>query len=152
MQNQQHQIVVPSERVNEAINDGTRKGWMLVNQEALEDGTTRLTFQPRADAGMAMQPAGKKQIDPNYAWLELLGLLGFLGVGYLFADRVEEGLVRLIGFLVFIIGGWIIVSLLSVVIIGLCLIPFMLLAQFGIPIWSALQLRKELEAQQNTIY
>lgn len=82
--------------------------------------------------------------DPNLAWLELIGLLGFLGIGYLVTDQVEQGMIRLIGFMVFLFVGWAIVGLLSFVLIGLCLIPVMLAAQVGIPIWSAVQLRQQL--------
>lgn len=84
----------------------------------------------------------------NVFLIEMIpGFFGFLGVGYLYVGRTEEGIKRLIIFLVGIIIGWVAAIALSVVVIGLCLMPALIAAQIGIPIWSAIQLRRSLEAQ-----
>jgi TM2 domain-containing membrane protein YozV len=86
--------------------------------------------------------------DPNTAFLlELIpGLFGFLGIGYLYVGRTNDGIIRLAAFLIYNLIAWIAIFALSLVIVGLCLIPFQLAIQIGVPIWSALQLRKELDA------
>ncbi len=86
-------------------------------------------------------------VDPNVAWLELLGFFGFLGIGYLVAGRVNDGIIRLVVFWILLGIGWTVTAILTALLIGICLIPVMLLISFGVPIWSALELRKELEAQ-----
>jgi hypothetical protein len=90
---------------------------------------------------------GVAPIDPNVAWLELIGLIGFLGIGYLVAGRTNDGILRLIGFMAFLFVGWLITAILIAVIIGICLVPVMLVAQVAIPVWSALQLKAELDRQ-----
>lgn len=98
--------------------------------------------------GYGQQPYYQpRPVDPNTAWLELLGFLGFLGIGYLVAGRTNDGIIRLVGYMIFTFVGWAIVGVLSLAIIGLCLIPVMLGAQIGIPIWSAITLKNDLERQ-----
>jgi hypothetical protein len=142
---QSHQMTVQPDEVNAAISKGLSQGWSLVNSMPQEDGTVLLMFQRTAVQPYASGVAGP--IDPNIAWLELIGFLGFLGIGYLVAGRVSDGIIRMVAYWVIMFVGWTIVALLTIVIIGFCLIPVMLVVQFGIPIWSALELRKSLEAQ-----
>ena len=103
---------------------------------------------PFAAAPAASPPplvgAGK---DPSTAFLLelLLGLFGFLGIGYLYAGRTNEGLFRLVVFLIYNLVAWMTILVLSFVVVGICLIPFQLAVQVGVPIWSALRLRRELE-------
>ncbi|GIW12125.1 MAG: hypothetical protein KatS3mg061_3182 [Dehalococcoidia bacterium] len=103
---------------------------------------------PPAAAPVASAPplvgAGK---DPSTAFLLelLLGLFGFLGIGYLYAGRTNEGLFRLVVFLIYNLVAWTTILVLSFVVVGICLIPFQLAVQVGVPIWSALRLRRELE-------
>ena len=73
----------------------------------------------------------------------LAGLFGFLGIGYLYAGFTNEGIKRLVVYFVGMTVGWIVTGLLSIILIGLCLIPVMLGLQVGIPIWSAMSLKKE---------
>jgi len=91
----------------------------------------------------------QKQVDANLALIiELLaGFFGFLGIGWIYAGKTDEGVKRLILFLVGMIFGWIVAAVLTLVVIGLCLIPVLLALQFGLPIWSALDLKKNLEQQ-----
>ncbi|GIW08685.1 MAG: hypothetical protein KatS3mg060_3490 [Dehalococcoidia bacterium] len=85
--------------------------------------------------------------DPSTAFLlELIpGLFGFLGIGYLYAGRTNDGVIRLAAFLIYNLLAWTAIVVLSIVVVGLCLIPVQLAIQIGVPIWSALQLRKEME-------
>lgn len=86
--------------------------------------------------------------DPNTAFLLelILGLFGILGIGYLYIGRNEDGLIRLIGWLVYMFVAWGVIVALSIVVVGLCLIPFQIAIQIGVPVWSAIYLRKQLES------
>lgn len=145
-----YEITVPSDQVNTAIQKGLSKGWVLANSYPLPDDQVMLTFKRAAALTAPAYSQGNpldRPVDPNMAWLELLGFFGFLGIGYLVANRVNDGLIRLIGFWVLMGVGWTVTVVLSVFIIGICLIPVMLFLSFAIPIWSAVTLRNELEAQ-----
>lgn len=85
--------------------------------------------------------------DPSTGFLlELIpGLFGFLGIGYLYAGRTNDGIIRLAAFLIYNLLAWTAIAVLSIIVVGLCLIPVQLAIQIGVPIWSALQLRKEME-------
>lgn len=84
--------------------------------------------------------------DPNTAFLiELIGgFFGLLGLGYLYVGRTDDGIWRLIVWLLYDIMAVIIITLLSAVVIGLCCIPLQLVIQIGIPIWSAITLKNTL--------
>lgn len=146
MNNPYHQMVVRPDEVNATITRGLSQGWTLVSSTPQDDGQVLLQFQrslaPARFSGMPGQA-----VDPNVAWLELLGLFGFLGIGYLVAGRVNDGIIRLVVFWILLGIGWTVTALLTMVLIGFCLIPVMMLISLGVPIWSALELRKELEAQ-----
>lgn len=84
--------------------------------------------------------------DPNTAFLiELVGgLFGILGLGYLYVGRTDEGIVRLIGWLLYMIVSWVVMIMLVVVVIGIICIPLQLAIQIGVPLWSAMKLKNEL--------
>jgi TM2 domain-containing membrane protein YozV len=97
-----------------------------------------------------------QRYDPNTAFVvELLaGFFGFLGIGYMYAGRTNEGIIRLIVWWVFIgmsLIYWVVIyPLLSAATLGvfallgcLCL-PVQFVLQFGGPIWSAMTLKNEL--------
>jgi hypothetical protein len=92
----------------------------------------------------------QKQVDANLALvIELLaGFFGFLGIGWIYAGKTDEGVKRLILFLVGMVFAWIVTAVLIIFIIGICFIPVLLALQFGLPIWSALDLKKKLEQEQ----
>ncbi len=75
----------------------------------------------------------------------LAGLFGFLGIGYLYAGFTNEGIKRLILYFIGLTVAWIFTGLLILVVVGVCLIPVMLGLQVGIPIWSAMSLKKQGE-------
>jgi TM2 domain-containing membrane protein YozV len=84
--------------------------------------------------------------DPNTAFvLELvLGFFGLLGIGYMYVGRTQDGLLRLLGWLVYNIAAWVIITLLSALIIGIVCIPAQIILQIIIPIWSASALKQSL--------
>lgn len=88
-----------------------------------------------------------KNVDKNLAFIiELVGgLFGILGIGYMFSGLIKEGIIRLIVWIAIIVFGWIFISVMIMLIVGLCFIPFMVIAQVGVPIWSAFSIRKRLE-------
>ena len=102
--------------------------------------------QPQGDGGAQY---GRQQYsavavpakDPTTGLLlELIGLIGFAGIGWLWAGETVIGLSLLIGYFVFL--G---IEILSFFIfIGFCLIPF----NFIIPIASAVLLQKRLKERQ----
>ena len=86
-------------------------------------------------------PYGQPAKDPTAGLLlELIGLLGFLGIGWIWSGETAIGIALLIGWFVFL--G--VEVLLSIVLIGLCLIPL----NFIIPIASGIILMNRLKAKQ----
>ena len=156
MENQNHTLMVAPEEVSKAVNEGAIQGWKLIESIPQADGKLLLRFerqsalQPR-QYDPRYDPVPHQRVDPNIAWLELIGLMGFLGIGYMVANKVQEGIMRLVLYLVLMTVGWIIVAALSVVLIGLCLIPVMLAIQVAIPVWSALELKKQLEQDRRSV-
>jgi len=88
-----------------------------------------------------------KDVDKNIAFiLEFVGgFFGFLGIGHMYAGEINNGVVRLIVWMVVLWFSWIIVSFLTVCLVGLFLIPIVAAAQIGIPLWSAFDLKRRLD-------
>ncbi|NDJ33524.1 MAG: hypothetical protein GYB64_02575 [Chloroflexi bacterium] len=163
-------MTVAADDVRATIDDMKGKGWALASSKELEGGQVELNFervktpkpppekQPKPAQIQPAQPVAPQVAipytppDPNIAWLELLGFLGFLGIGYLVSGRTQDGILRLVIYVVLLAGAWIVTFILSTVIIGLCLIPPLLAAQLAVPIISALTLKKELEAERAAFY
>ena len=93
----------------------------------------------------------KQGKDPNTAFLlELIGgFLGFLGLGNLYVGRTNDGILRLIGWFLYLGITYVIIVALSAVIIGFICIPFQLALQIGVPIWSAMNLKNSLLQDQS---
>jgi len=88
----------------------------------------------------AYLPAPRQVKEPSTGLLlELLGLVGFAGIGWLWAGRTGIGLLMLFGFWAFLGVEF----LLLFVAIGFCMIPF----NFVIPVASALLIQKYLREQ-----
>jgi membrane protein insertase Oxa1/YidC/SpoIIIJ len=98
---------------------------------------------------MTQQPYAPQPKDPDTAFLiELVGgFFGLLGLGYIYAGRTEDGIIRLIIWFIVIGGGWLLAVILTTVLIGCLLMPLLLAAQVGVPIWSASQLKKSMTPQ-----
>ena len=111
-----------------------------------------LAVVPAAAPGLGVAPVDPAMQRASNAFIiELIaGLLGFLGIGYMYAGRTD-GVVRLVAWWFGMAVMWTAVGLLSIVLIGLCLIPGALVIQFGVPIYSATQLRKSLLAESGLL-
>jgi hypothetical protein len=105
---------------------------------------------------VAMQPPGPAPDGPSRAerqitaafLIELVGgLLGLLGLGYLYAGRTSDGLVRLVVWLIVVPAMWTVIAMLMAAVVGCCIAPFGVLIQIFVPIWSALTLKADLERQ-----
>lgn len=86
--------------------------------------------------------------DPNTAFLiEFVGgFFGLLGLGYFYAGRTNDGIIRLIAWLVYDIVAVVAITLLLAVIVGFVCIPIQLVIQVGVPLWSANKLKQEMLA------
>ena len=86
-------------------------------------------------------PAAQPPKDPNVGLLlELIGFLGFQGIGWLWAGETAIGLGLLIGWFVFLA----VEVVLMFVLIGFCLLPLNLI----VPIVSGVILMNRLKARQ----
>jgi hypothetical protein len=100
-----------------------------------------------------MQPELYPQItpkDPNTAFLiEFVGgFFGLLGLGYLYDGRTNDGVLRLIGWIIYNVVAYVTIMLLLAVFVGLCCIPLQLAIQVGVPLWSASELKKQMLSGQ----
>ncbi len=129
-----------------AVGTCTVCGRAICQQDAVEV-QGRLVCREDLANGRA-QPLGAKRVDPNTAFLlELVpGLLGFLGIGYMYAGRTNEGVIRLIAWFAYDVMAFCMISLLLTVFIGLACIPIQLIVQIGVPLWSAYVLKGQLES------
>lgn len=86
-------------------------------------------------------PYGQPAKDPTVGLLlELIGFFGFLGIGWIWSGETAIGIAILIGWFVFL--G--VEVLLSIILIGLCLIPL----NFIVPIVSGVILMNRMKARQ----
>lgn len=88
-----------------------------------------------------------RKYDPNTVFLiELVGgFFGLLGIGYIYTGRTNEGILRLVLWLIYsLITGCIISVLLAAYLVGIVCIPFQLIIQVGVPLWSATTLKNDL--------
>ena len=88
-----------------------------------------------------------KDVDKTIAFILefIFGFFGILGIGYFYAGDNTNGLVRLIGWMVFLMFSYFFISLTTMILIGFCLIPGMIVFQVLIPLLSALMLKSTLE-------
>lgn len=84
--------------------------------------------------------------DPSTAFLlELLGgFFGLLGIGYFYAGRINDGVLRIILWIIYNTIAYITIALLLVILVGFACIPFQLAIQIGVPLWSANHLKKSM--------
>jgi hypothetical protein len=90
-------------------------------------------------------PYGQAAKDPTTGLLlELIGLLGFMGIGWIWAGETAIGVALLIGWWIVAPTLIFVATLLSFVLIGLCMFPLLPL----IPIASGVILMNRLKAKQ----
>ncbi len=96
--------------------------------------------------GNSYQPASPQPKDPNTVFLiEMVGgFFGFLGLGYFYVGRTNDGILRLILWLVYGVTATITISLLLAIFIGIICIPIQLVIQVGVPFWSANTLKTDM--------
>ncbi len=89
--------------------------------------------------------------DPDTAFLlELVGtFFGLLGLGYIYVGRTEEGVIRLIIWMIYNFVAWITIAILISLIIGCFCVPVQLAIQVGVAIWSAQTLKKSMINSSN---
>jgi hypothetical protein len=106
--------------------------------------------QPYGQAPYGQQPYGQPPYgqpakEPTTGLLlELIGLLGFMGIGWIWAGETVIGVALLIGWWVVAPMIIVVATLLSFVLIGLCLFPLLP----AIPIASGIILMNRLKAKQ----
>ncbi|MGD2177434.1 MAG: hypothetical protein PVG71_06375 [Anaerolineae bacterium] len=95
---------------------------------------------------LAAGKATTREYDPNTAFLiELIGgFFGLLGIGYIYTGRTNDGILRLVLWILYDIVAFVIISLLLAVIVGFLCIPVQLVIQIAVPLWSATTLKNEL--------
>jgi len=95
---------------------------------------------------LATGKATTRKQDPNTAFLiELVGgFFGLLGIGYFYAGRTNDGILRLVLWILYDIIAFVVISLLLAVFVGLLCIPIQLAIQVGVPLWSATTLKNDL--------
>ena len=82
--------------------------------------------------------------DANTAFLiELIGgFFGLLGLGYFYTGRTNDGVLRLIIYIIYNVIAYITITLLTAIIIGIFCVPIQLGIQIGVAFWSANNLKK----------
>ena len=113
---------------------------------AIETGN-KLVCRNCLATGNVATPGATKEYDPNTAFIiELVGgFFGLLGLGYFYVGRTNDGLLRLLIWLGYNIFAWVMIVILSALIVGLICIPFQFIIQIGVPVWSAMTLKNDLE-------
>lgn len=86
--------------------------------------------------------------DPDTAFLlELVGtFFGLLGLGYIYAGRTQEGVIRLIIWIIYNFVAWVTIAILISLVIGCFCVPIQLAIQVGVALWSANALKKSMLA------
>ncbi len=102
-----------------------------------------------------MQPYPASQPkDPNTAFLiELVGgLFGFLGLGYFYVGRTNDGIVRLLVFLLYDVLAYVTIVIgaaFTAGIVGCVCFPIQLVIQVGVGFWSANSLKNDMISSYN---
>lgn len=122
----------------------------------MEDGmrtlaTSDAVRQAAIREQLLLQPeVANKDQDTAFLIEFLGGVFGFLGLGYIYSGLTNAGLVRLLGMWAFIFVGWTMAMVLSFVLIGLCMMPFLFVAQLFMAYKSADDLKKSIVAAKAT--
>lgn len=137
----------------ESVGTCTSCGRAICNDCAVEM-QGKLVCRVCLEEGKAtLQDDGQK--DPNTAFLiELVGgLFGFLGLGFFYVGRTNDGLIRLAIFLIYNLIAYVIIALgggLTMGILACICAPFQLAIQLGVAFWSAKSLKNEMLSSLGT--
>jgi len=145
----------PDTQVQASVPDETVVAEKLpVVPPAIEAGRTTGTDQRAPEGAGTSGPAvAVRNQKPESAFLIefLAGIFGFLGIGYMYAAKTNDGVVRLVVWLVYTILAWVVIGLLTSTLIGIVFtvicVPVQLVLQIGVPLWSANRLKKQLMAE-----
>ena len=88
-----------------------------------------------------------KQITPTSIFLLewLGGMVGLLGLGHLYIGRTQEGLIRLIWWIIWLVMVYILIYLLPFRVFAVCFcVPLHGAIQILVPFWLANRLKKEV--------
>ena len=131
---------------NEAVGSCTSCGKLICNICAVEM-QGKLVCRSCLASGKVSTSSGSEK-DVNTAFLlELVGgFFGLLGIGYLYTGRTNDGILRLILWIIYDVIAGITISLLIAVFVGIICLPFQLAIQIGVPLWSANELKKKMAA------
>lgn len=129
---------------NDAIGTCTSCGRPIC-RECVVEMQGKFICRPCLASGKASTIA-KTDKDVNTAFLiELVGgFFGLLGIGYMYVGRTNDGIIRLILWIIYDVIAAITISLLLVVWVGIFCIPFQFAIQIGVPLWSANNLKNIL--------
>ena len=129
---------------NEAVGTCTSCGKPICSECAIET-QGKLICRPCLASGK-VSTASQTDKDVNTAFLiELVGgFFGLLGIGYMYTGRTNDGILRLILWIIYEVIAGITISLLLAVFVGILCIPFQLAIQIGVPLWSANNLKNIL--------
>jgi TM2 domain-containing membrane protein YozV len=132
---------------NEAVGTCTSCGKPICNS-CLVEMQGKLICRNCLASGKTI-PSSMAAKDVNTAFLlELIGgFLGLLGIGYLYSGRTNDGVIRLILWIIYDVIAGVTISLLLTVFVGFCCIPVQLVIQIGVPLWSANELKKEMDGR-----
>ena len=136
----------------ERLADLREKG-ILTEEEYLAKKAEILAQPGRAmmpvSSPLSAGPTAEQQRVNNAFLIEVVGgILGFMGLGYMYAGRTNDGLVRLIAWWIVLAVMWTSVAVLTTILIGVCLWAPAAVVQVGGPIWSANRLKLEMEQNQ----
>lgn len=135
----------------DAVGTCTSCGRPICSECAI-DLQNRLVCRECLSKGKVIAQSQNKH-DPNTVFLiELVGgFFGLLGLGYLYVGRTNDGLVRLIIWLLYNVCAYIAITILISVFIGIACCPFQLAIQIIVPIWSATTLKNQLMNDPNAL-
>ena len=135
---------------HEPVGTCTSCGRQICN-ECVVELQNKLVCRECLSAGRAT-PQSASGRDANTVFLiELVGgFFGLLGLGYFYVGRTNDGIIRLIIWILYNVGAYFVIALLLSVFVGIACCPFQLAIQIGVPLWSATTLKKELMGSSTT--
>ena len=108
--------------------------------QPLQPGQSYPNYQPYPPVYPVPQPAAAPKDPTTALMLELLGYLGFLGIGHIYAGKTNRGIGLLIGWLIYLTASFV---------LSFCLVGcFMFLAWVVVPPLSGIWVKNEMEKER----